>query len=640
MKASRALAVLFWVLLLAGMMVWLVPHWSQQVAVRQDGRARAQVESLLAAGRVQEAVALVRIQPRPYRHPAWTDYERRALTAARDLPALAGLYRRSPESFLKDEEAALLLLRAWLAERHDPRYDLLRKAWRGHEKSPVRWLLLDADALLRAGQAAPAAALLNSVSWTGRDEASRLLRLAILTAPRDRAAAWTYLYRARQVDPRNTDVRSFCGQYLEDSGHPAEATVDYVAALLAEPANPLLHDQLAEFYRRQGSLDLAVKTWCDAIPVAPLDYLWVKALFWSRVVQPPARLPASSPTGALAPLVEAMRQVPPERFWAAEAVAGKPLPGGGLRGRPEVYWLELLEQLRAGRERDAQAMLESAPDSVRALQPALHVALRQLLALRLGGVKPGLETHPASAAGATERHAFFVELDAACRAPALTADLSRFLKGPHAMAAACLAVGWRGAALSLLPSGPLPADVPEWYVYAIAQSLRYNRGAEVALTLLASRPATPLLELLAGELLLQRARSEDGAAKLAPLVARPDDIGDRAAWLLAVLRMEQGRFDDVRAVLAQQPRLAGRVAGREIEARLELVSGHEARAETLYRALVHDSAEARAWLAKRAVLRKDWDEARTLTLELIALMPEEMPLRQSLAQIETASGRK
>ena len=633
------LAVLALVLIVGGGVIGVVPRWRQNVARRQDEAARGRVSDLLAKGRGAEALALVRLQPCPFRNPEWAALEVRAMTDARDAQALDGLYQRDPGALAQNENAALLLLRGWLAGRYDSHFAQLRKAWRGRERSLERWTFLDADALLWAGQREAAATLLRSQSFRGAPEAARLMRLALAADPKDRGAAWAYLSEARAADPRNADIRSFCAQFLEAAGRLPDARVDYVAAVLADPKNPLRHDQLAEFYRRQGSLDLAVQTWRDALNVAPLDFIWVKTLFWSRVVQPPpGALPASTPGGALAPLVARMRETPPGQFWAAAVMS--PVPGGTVRDRPEAVWLEVLEQVRAGREAEALKLLEYGLAPEQDLQPDLSAAFRQILFFRSRGVMPAWKIFGAPRSAGAARHSFFDELEKMRQASQPTAGQAAFLKGPHALAAACLAAGWRGAALSLWAEKPLPPDVPEWYVYALAQSLRYHRGPDAALSLVATVPSTPLLEVLAAELLLQKGSPDEGCARLAPWVSRPDDIGDRAAWLVAVTRLEQGRLEEVRAVLSRQPRLARGVTGREIEARLALAEGDADKAEALYRALARDSVEARAWLARRAAQRQDWAEARRLTLELLTLMPEEMALRQSLVAIDAAAQTK
>jgi len=133
---------------------------------------------------------------------------------------------------------------------------------------------------------------------------------------------------------------------------------------------------------------------------------------------------------------------------------------------------------------------------------------------------------------------------------------------------------------------------------------------------------------------------DEGCARLAPLVPRNDPIGYRAAWLVAVTRVEQGQTAAARTILAQQPSLGLSVTGRELEARMELAAGNVTKAEVLYRGVAEKSIEARVWLARRAAQRKDWTEAKKLTMELISLLPDEMALRQSLVTIEQESRKQ
>ncbi len=639
MKFFRVLVIAVVLLVVVGLSGWFVIQWRQAVVTRQDASARERTATLLAEGRAQDAVTIIRRQPHPFRHPDWIELELRALTDARAVHDLNSLYQRNPDVLLRSEDASFLLLRVWLADKNSAHYEQLRTAWYGREKSPARWKLLDADTLLWAGKKTEAAELLQNEKYSGHDEAGRLLRLALAVATQDRNAAWNYLSQANTADPRNPDIHSFRAQLLETTGRTTEARVEYVAAVLTDPANPLLRDQLAEFYRRQGSLDLALKTWQDALQPPSLDYIWVKALFWSRVVQPSKTpLPLAAPGGSLAPLVALMRETPCDRFYPSEKLGSDDL----MHKRPESFWLAVLEHLRAGRESDALKMLERGSISTRTLQQDLNTALRQILIFRKTSVMPiGMISDTDRRAGVA-RHAFFNELEKLRQPPnympsAQPSATLEFLKGPHAFAAACLAAGWREAALSLSDNRPIPPDAPEWYVYALAQALRYNRSPEAALSLLATQPATPLLDMLSAEMMLLQKHLDEGCERLTPLISRQDDIGFRAAWLLAVTRLEQSRRDEVLSILVQQPALARSVTGREIKARVELSAGHDDKAEILYRAISKDSIEARVWLAKRAILRKDWNEARKLTQELMALMPEEMEIRQSLVAIEAAA---
>lgn len=95
------------------------------------------------------------------------------------------------------------------------------------------------------------------------------------------------------------------------------ARVEYVAAHLTDTSNPLYRDQLAEFYRRYDRLDLAVQTWGQDLDDRSADFIWLKALFWSKVATPTS-LDSATPAdlyGALAPLVMYLQDLPQHTFW-------------------------------------------------------------------------------------------------------------------------------------------------------------------------------------------------------------------------------------------------------------------------------------------------------------------------------------
>jgi predicted Zn-dependent protease len=635
MKTSRFVAGSLLLLATIGLLIWAVLQWRESVIAQQDEKARELATAHLAEGRAQAAVDMIRQQPRPFRHADWQDLELRAFTETRAVSGLDRLYRQHPEILLHSEDGSLLLLRAWLAEGDSFSYEHLRSTWRGHENDPARWILLDADLMLKKGQRDEAKALLQQESLTGRNEAGRLLRLALLTATEDLPTAWTYLSLADQADPKNPEIHSARAQILEAAGRTANARVEYVSAVLSDPSNPLLRDQLAEFYRRKGNLDTAIKTWQDALPGASTDSMWVKALFWSKVVQPvQSPLPDEPPEGPHAALIGLLRTTPSDRFYNFDRNDSYRL----INSRPEAVWLGLLDYLKKDEELAARSLLESSSLAAYLLQPDLDTALRQILTFRRTAILPGWNPRDKTKPGSVRCHAFFTELKTLGDAPGGASEKTMTLiQGPFAFSAACLAAGWREAGLVLWGGRPLTGDLPEWYIYALAQSLRYNRGPQDAAELLSSIPSTPLLEMLSAELLLQQAQYDDGCQKLHPLISRADEIGFRAAWLLAITRMEQGRTIDVPAILKQQPALENSVTGRELKARLALADGQIDQAETLYRALANESVEARVWLARRAVEKKNWDEARKLTQELLALMPDEMALRRSLVEIDAAA---
>lgn len=109
--------------------------------------------------------------------------------------------------------------------------------------------------------------------------AGRIETIHIDSGSTDATVETIRLADAYALDPRNADVRSFQAQILERIGKILLARVEYIAAQQADPANLLLRDQLAEFYRRCGSIDDALAVWTGDAAKPVYDYMWVKTWF-------------------------------------------------------------------------------------------------------------------------------------------------------------------------------------------------------------------------------------------------------------------------------------------------------------------------------------------------------------------------
>jgi len=618
-----------------------VRAWRARVIEQQEQRAFVAARRLLKDNRPADALAVIIAHRQMRSAREWNPLEMEALVGAIQLPRLALIFERQPQRLLDNEDASLLLARAFCSGRKMEEFQRIRQAWAGRETHAISWFTLDADALLLAGQPREAEKLLHSRQFPGVEDATRLARLALLVAPRDLKAAYAFLDEASLRDPRNPDVRSFRGQILETIGKPALARVEYVAAHVAEPSSPLLRDQLAEFYRRQGNIDLALRTWSGALAPPSLDFIWIKTLFWRRVVQPmPTDAALKLPPGLLQAAANWLLALRAGHFWNQESFERLPQSRQLEQDRQELFWLKLLDALQAGRETDAEEMLKFnrfkshswAPDLEKALQRILHY--RQVRSLH--SIDLVAEPKP-------ETHRFFTQLEeiakqrgmAATKEP-LPDGLDALVRGPHAFAAALMAAGWREAALTLANPTTLVADAPAWLSYGLTQCLRLNRSPRAALDFLADRKSEPTLELLAGELLLADGKPKTGLAKLASLAELDSDVGYRAAWLLALGRIERKQFDDARRVVERQPRLATTVIGRELLARTALLEGKTADADRLYKTIAANSVEAKTYLARQAFAQKRWADARRWTQELMRVMPDELQLRQNLLAIEKA----
>lgn len=647
MKKSRLLGWVIGSAASVGLLAAGVVFWRNHVARKSEERAFAVAEARLREGQAAAALAIVDHRPPAVGKLGWGDLELRALAGARHLPRLLAGYERDPERVGRNEDAVLLIARAHLHARKTEAFEALRQAWRGREQQPERWTLLDADGFLLAGKPREAERLLAARAFPTNVEPQRLARLAVLQAPRDPNAAWAQLDRANDLDPRNPDVRSFRAQLLEAAGLVPEARVEYVAAHVAEPGNPLLRDQLAEFYTRQGSADLALQTWRDALGATPADFIGLKFAFWSRVVDPAAGTGGTNLTGLagpLAPLARLVSDGPTDRFLDTNQLAQVPGAARFARERRELFWLQVLESLRTGDETNAVQLLQGARPAAVAVAPELAPALQVLLAVRLNQSLPPVAWPGGTAA--TNRHQFFAQLATysvarrAGRTANLPAETLALVQGPQVWTAACLAAGWREAALVFRGSVSGSGRSPEWFTYGVAQCLRYNRNPAAALAFLGSNATTPVLDLLGAELELTAGQAAKGLDRLTRLATADSEVGYRAAWLLALARLENGQTAVARSVVEQQPRLARSVTGTELLARVALAEGRTNDTTRLYRTIEGSSVEAQAWLVRSDLAAGDFKSAERRTRAIRSAVPDSLTARANQLKVAEAAAQR
>jgi len=631
------------VLAIAGTAVCFgVRLWRERVVLRQEQHAFDQAGLVLGAGKPAETLALIQAFAKPESKLAWKGLEMDALVALGHLPRLCLIYERTPERVLANEDASLLVARAYLHSRHVEEFTRFRDAWRGREKNRESWLAVDSDALLIAGKPREAEKLLRSQTSPGAADATRLVRLALIVARQNTGESWALLNQAAALAPRDPDIRSFRAQILEAVGRNLAARVEYVAALVAKPQNPLLRDQLAEFYRRQGNYDFALQTWAENLGPSSLDFMWVKAGFWSKVIQPRKLDATNIPAGDLQPLAQWMVALGPEQFWNEEAFRQMPQARRYTTERQELFWLRLLDHLNNRREKDAMELLKFGQFRGRTWEPDLEVALLRILNYRLNKSLNMLDVVFESARPTGESHQFFVALEEAARLErvehklALSAEMMALLRGPDAFVAALLAAGWREAALCLHAADDAPSNHPDWLAYGIGQAMRGNRGTGEALAFLARQRSSPPVGLLTAEILIGDGKRQEGMDRLRPLAAQDSGVGFRASYILALAGVELHKYDEARQWVARQPLLARSVSGKELLARIALLEKNADEAGRLYRGIAAESVEAKAFLARNAFAKKQWGEARRYTMELVGMMPDELQLRQNLLTIDKA----
>jgi thioredoxin-like negative regulator of GroEL len=533
-----------------------------------------------------------------------------------DIPRLLALYS-SDTPYRDNEPAALLTCRGLLAEESLPGLRHLRELWRGRETDAAGWLALDADLLILTGRPTEARSLLSARTFPGAEDAGRLARLALTAADASESAA--LLGRAEELAPGDLDVRCCRARWLQMTGRPAEAAAELATVLASSADDWVLRCQLAECYRRAGAYEQAVYTWMGDQQSTPADFAWLRAWFWNRVTRPVAcNWEANAPnTGPLMHLSGNLLDLRADQFWDTESGRGHFSRGSGPP-RQETSWLRLLALLQAGREDEADAQLRAAAFRNVSWQPDLEDALGRILAYRAGRPQ-----RPASQAEPAGRHPFFEQLECLAAdgslspgAPGLPADVARLLGGKEVFSAALLAAGWDEAALRLHHPESDLTGLPGWYNERLTRAIWANRSERAAVNFTVGQPHTPGIDLVAGELLVNAGRDAEALARLRSAAAADDPASSRAAWLLAETALRQGRPAETRQTLEAHPDLTVNAAGRALLARATAAEGNADRAEEIYRGLAGESAEARAYLARRAATGGDWDAAGRLLGDL------------------------
>lgn len=578
----------------------------------------------------------------------WHALELSILLETRSIPRLFYLLSRSPESFNAHEDVVLslgVLLVRW--ERWDE-YDKLRQPWKGREKDHDRWFLLDADYMVANKSLDEAVKHLESRQFEGKKDIARLIRLALAYSKTQVKMSWKYLSEAFRLDPKNTEVRAFRAQILDHINQPHMARFEYTAALMANPEDPMIRDQLAEFYRRHQNYEHALATWKVGIEHSPSDLMWLRVGFWSRLVLPVdvETFKLEVPEGDLQPLAQLILGLEEEQFWDEEAFRNLPESAFYDSNRQEVFWLRLVDLLDKGREPDALRLLEANAFAKSSWAPRMENAIKQILNYRLNGTisAPLKLTAHASHPNEQPPHLLFYELDQLARETSTKADLEesmsehlrQLLLSEEVWSAVFIAEGWREVGLKLHRLPRIPEAFPEWVAYGFIQSTAQNRGVEKGLEVARRQTQTALVEMIQSELLVSTGDLDSAERLLKRLSAENNLVGFRSSLLLSNVYIDQKRYAEARTIIKSNASLREHLVGKEQMARLAQEEGNFELADNLYEEIKDNSFSARVYLARRAYDKKDYDRAEELTLELIKERPDFLPLRSNLREIRQA----
>ena len=488
----------------------------------------------------------------------WAEFELELAAQLRQLNRIAYWAQRSPGLLEEDEAASLNWVRALMHEGRSARALEVIEPWLAQGERTALWFLTKADVLILAGQHEAAVALLQSRTFSGRDEAFRLIRLAILQTGQPDAVN-VLMTKALQAAPDLADLRAFLGELYEKRRDFALAEREFVRAYRYEPANPVWQNLLVDFYVRRGQYHPAVRLINALEPSELTAELWLKRAFMTRLVTGETSSHATfRPSAARLPAVAMLQAHAEGNFWPSRDAAPQAWAGHVMR-RPEAVWLGFFSLLEAGEEGEAARFLTQHEAEMKRFSWLGHEAFAALLSLRAPeaivrqrfDLPDSPMAHPVFAA---LRHALTARSEVGADA---------FAQNPQAFAALALGLGWLEAGLALSAAAPPPAWA--WWDYSYAQALRYNRSAADALDFLENRATLSRAgACLRGELLLGAGKGAAAEIVFARLQAEQDGAAYRAAWLHAIAQLEQNDRTQVRRIIEDYAVLDGSPLQRDL----------------------------------------------------------------------------
>lgn len=592
-----------------------------------------QATLLLKQGRLDEALKLIQkyeieILSGSSNGDKWLDLLIAVSENLADTEQLLVLFNFSPNSFKGHEKGSLLVASALLAKGNTDAYDQVRSLFKNHEKAQNLWFNLDADRLVIGGKPEEATKFLSSRYFEGKEDAPRLLRLALVNINDHPKTAWTFLEEALNKDPESSDLRLFRARLLETTGKKGEAYSEYINAIKSDPLNRELADNALNFLIGERAFDKAVDIVKKNLSSPANSSIWVKALFIDKAIRP-ISYPFKAKNNPNDDLVKYLVNLNPDEFWNSKTA------GDDLSQMDQTtFWLRTIQNIKEGREKDAYTLLTFNPYEESLWDPVFATALKRILTYRASHTLELPEESPSSLKSPT----FFRKLEQYATeeksgGSVIEAEDKNLLLGKWAFVAAMLANNWNEAAIRLIPEEKLPNDLPKWVVANLAFALKQNRGLNEAIAFLEKQNLDPKTELLLADLYIQNKTSDNAIPHLENLLSYKNDIGDQATEKLARIYYEQGKYQETESILSKSSPTAPSVIRNELLGKTYLKLGNSEKAIVAYSAIENDSIEAKSYLAKVAYTQKNWNRALELTETLLKTNPQSSLLQENKQKI-------
>lgn len=565
----------------------------------------------------------------PSEQARWLELTLKAAEGLENQKLLVEIYELNPSLFLEKEPLALKAAAYYLQKNDFLSFDRLKNDFLAQPKYSPEWDLLTADALALQGQSDKAQSHLSALKLQGAYETDRLLRLALLAENEHPKVAFERLTDALRVSPQRTDLHYFRAKLLQNSGHQDLALKEIEQALKLSPETPFYREELIDAYVEKGQWQQAYAALQSFYLPPSSGKIWLSALFLDKIYKPFATHFDNRPLpeDQFTPLMRYLLTVGRENYWNEPLAASQPAVKQLANQTSKALWLELLNDIHIGHEKNALALLEAHPEMAQ-VQPALYEGLKQTLAFRL-------RTPYSESLSNAQSHPLFAQLNA----PPYSKELEKLLASDEAFTALLLASGWNEAAIREHRLTSFPQEFPKWVAFSFTQALNENRSTKDALQFAYAQPETPQLSLLIGTLEIKDGNKEKGAALLSSLASKPTDIGNKAAKVLADYQMQKKAWTDAFNTINLNQAFAGSLEGKERLAKIQLQRGKIAEAQEIYQSILDQSSEAKSFFAAKYFKQKDYQQALNLTRDLLKQFPYREDLKEQLAMIEKAKSQ-
>ncbi|CRX37402.1 tetratricopeptide repeat protein [Estrella lausannensis] len=571
----------------------------------------------------------------------------------KDESQLVILSQFAPGLFKNNEEASLLLAKAFIDSARDESYRKLRNSWKGSEQNEAGWLVLDADAYLFEGKRMEAIELLKSRQFEGKQDVPRLFRLALMQIAENPKTAFEYLTKAKELDPQNTEVLSYRGRILEMAGKGDQAFSEYFSAWYQKPLDPKTVEQLSDFYIRQGRFDRALDVLEANLDRTNDSALLSKALFLSKTVKPlkeVKKVEASDP--ASNQYVQYLANLRPWEFWDESQFERLSKQENLSLSEQSAFWLQLLSYLRKDEKQQALELLKNNPFSNQSWNPSLELALKSILTYQLYGspalkgkdiplskleiklreslqnkANPGFISRVNSYALKSEEDPYIT----------LRQEDKDMLLSHMAYVAALLETGWTEAALDMFNESAKEA-APDSVLVNLTKAYGTNRSIAKALEFAKRQRESNELNYTIAELLIRDGQVEPAIKLLSEVKDEKGNLSQQAAWLRTLAYIEKGDFARARNEIQLNAGLDQSLKGKELLAKAALLEGKVDLADAIYADIAGESMEAKSYLARRYFERGNIALSKKLTLELLENNPGSEVLRKNLKMIEKQEG--